>query len=78
MQFTISTKAQRAVLQVEAETYTQAAQKACTELSRKPDGTTRRLTALRTTGEHDKSGWFQGYQRQGDGLNSSGEPFHVM
>lgn len=60
---------------VNAENYTEAANKA----ARKLYGV--KATANRTTGETGKSGYFQAYKPlpQGQrGLNSIGEPFHVQ
>ncbi len=79
-EYKISTKAKHWLLVVEAKNYGRAADAACRELNRRPDGTIPGgLHALRTTGDHGKSGWFQGYvPGYGADSNSTGPAFHVM
>lgn len=74
MNYTISTKAQRFV--VRARDYQHAAEIAC----RRFNGRKRGLVANRTTGDANKSGWFQGYYPDAkvNSLNSCGPSFHVM
>ena len=61
------------LLTVDAETYTEAANKAARKLYGK------KVTANRTTGDTGKSGYFQAYEAMRPrGQNSVGEPFHVQ
>ncbi len=78
MTFTISTKS-GATLNIEADSYEKAAQKAVRKLIKSRAGHGK-IFASRTTGDNGKSGWFQAYQydRKVNGANSNGEPFHVM
>lgn len=57
---------------VEAEGYDEAAIQAARKL--KGD---KHLTAVRVTGINGKSGMFNAYRQQSDGLNSVGKNFHV-
>lgn len=72
--YTISRKLETLVT-VQAENYTEAANKAAKKLYGK------KATANRTTGETGKSGYFQAYEpmpRGERGQNSVGDPFHVQ
>lgn len=70
--------------EVNAYSYQDAANLAVLELNRDETRKTvahyGNLSAIRTTGDHNKSGWFQGYynDRSLNGLNSTGPAFHVM
>lgn len=65
----------RVAFTVDAATYNQAAQAALVIFRETKTSAAR--WANRTTGDNDKSGWFQGFQRLGQGATSEGRPFHV-
>ena len=75
MRFTISRNLTN-LATITAISYSDAADK----YARKTYG--RKCISRRTTGEHGKSGYFQAYapvvKREGGGLSSIGEPFHVQ
>lgn len=74
MTFFVSTKEDRDILQVEATSYSAAAQSAMEKLTK---GRCRNHVVERTTGDHNKSGWFAVYRTTSDGLNSTGITFHL-
>ncbi len=73
MTYTI-TKKDGTRFMVEAQNYTDAASAAARKITRR-----KKVVANRTTGNASMSGWFRPYESmRGGGLNSCGEPFHVM
>lgn len=72
MTFQITTKDGKRFT-VEAEGYGQAASAAAQKIYRR-----KTLTAQRTTGSHNMSGYFRAYESvRGNGLNGVGEAFHI-